>query len=102
MTLEERRLALIEEKRLRKSGVRIENPLAVCANCVRWNRHYAAADPASVPYCMPPYVPTPCGHCAYPRLKHKKETDTCEHFCTLKDMSEEEFMEEMNREWKLV
>ena len=102
MTKTERRNALFEERKLRQQGVKIEKPLKVCANCVRWRRHYAAADPASVPFCMPPYVPTKCGHCTYPRLKHREESDTCEQFLTLKDMSEEEFMEAMTREWQLL
>jgi len=102
MTKDQRRKALWEEKQLRKQGVKIENPVQACANCVRWHRHYAAADPACVPYCMPPYVPTPCGHCTYPRLKHRKENDTCEHFCALNGMPEEELMEAMNWEWQLL
>lgn len=95
MTKGQRKKALWEEKQLRKQGVKIDKPLEVCANCARWHRHYAEVDPASVPYCMPPFAPTPCGHCTYPRLKHREESDTCEHFLTLKDMSEEELMEAM-------
>ena len=102
MTKSERRDALRVERHRREQGFKIDKPLKVCANCVRWHRHYAAVDPASVPFCMPPYVPTPCGHCDYPRLKHREETDTCEHFLTLKDMSENELMEAMTREWQLL
>lgn len=108
MTLSERRAALIEEERLRKSGVKIEKPLAVCANCVYWIQHYVAGDPGRTIGYAPPFVPIPYGHCVcdcgrkYGQTKHKKAADTCDQFCTLKGMSEEELLKEMNREWKLV
>ena len=91
---------MFEEQKLRQQGVKIEEPLKVCANCVRWRRHYVAADPGSVSHYMPPYIPIKCGHCTYPGIKTREESDTCEHFLTLKSMTEEELMEEMTRTWQ--
>lgn len=101
MTLKERRDALAEEKRKRLCGNKIENPLEVCANCVHWIQHYVAADPWRPPGCTPPFIPITHGRCTCGRIKHRKEADTCENFSTLKDLTEEELTEAMNREWQL-
>lgn len=88
MTKRERIDALFEEKKRRILGHKIENPLKVCSNCVRWVRHYVKNDVSITGG----FVPIKCGHCTYPRLKSREEHDTCEHFCTFKDLPDGDFL----------
>jgi hypothetical protein len=46
----------------------------VCANCSHWMGHYVYIDRGNS------YVPLSCGHCRYPRLKHRRPGDTCVNF----------------------
>ena len=45
----------------------------VCANCKRYNQHYVYDEIFG-------YIACNCGHCPYPRLKHRTPGQTCEHF----------------------
>ncbi|MCI8601078.1 MAG: hypothetical protein HFE45_05730 [Oscillospiraceae bacterium] len=46
----------------------------VCANCRYYHLHY-------VPGEITPYAPCNCGHCTYPRFKHRYPGQPgCEHF----------------------
>lgn len=44
----------------------------VCANCKHFFPHYTAVHGHR--------SPVNCGHCAYPRIKHRKPAQSCEHF----------------------
>jgi hypothetical protein len=44
----------------------------VCANCKHYHMHYIK-DFRGMTVCM-------CGHCVYPRIKHRKPYDTCKKF----------------------
>jgi len=50
----------------------IEN---VCANCKHYHQHYSSGPALPSPYWVN------CGHCVFPRLKHRKPNcKGCEHF----------------------
>lgn len=45
-----------------------------CASCIHFRRHYIRFDEFR-------FTEVPCGHCVYPRLKHRRpDTPACVHF----------------------
>lgn len=45
-----------------------------CINCAHFRQHY-------VYWYENHYQPVPCGHCVYPRLKHRTpDTSVCVHY----------------------
>ena len=54
------------------SYIWIDDNEPVCANCAHYYDHYA--------YNGRHYIPCTCGHCVYPRIKHRKPTQSCERF----------------------
>ena len=45
----------------------------ICKNCVYFRQHYTISDEH--------YSELHCGHCTYPRMKHRKpDAKACEHF----------------------
>ena len=45
-----------------------------CATCIHFRRHYIHFDEFR-------FTEVPCGHCVYPRLKHRKpDTPACVHY----------------------
>ena len=62
--------------KLEKCPVVLEDP--VCGMCVHFRQHY-------VPLYGDLYTPISCGHCVYPRLKHrKKDAPACVHYIAAK------------------
>ncbi len=48
-----------------------------CGNCYYFRQHY-------VLFCGTRFDPIPCGHCVYPRLKHRNpNTYACVHYKAL-------------------
>lgn len=45
----------------------------VCSNCKHFHQHYGCGD-GRICY------PLNCGHCHYPRIKHRKPYQTCERW----------------------
>ena len=51
--------------------------IAMCANCMHYQQHYFRHSQG--------YLPLHCGHCKYPRCKHRTPTDVCDNFtCKIK------------------
>ena len=48
-----------------------------CINCEHFYQHYIKAGPPIFTVSM---QPLDCGHCSYPRMKHREAYDTCEYF----------------------
>ena len=45
-----------------------------CADCIHYRRHYIRFDEFR-------FTEVPCGHCVFPRLKHRKpHTPACNNF----------------------
>ena len=52
------------------------NPKRTCTQCVHYRRHYV--------FICGHYGEAMCGHCTYPRLKHRTpDTPACAHFFPL-------------------
>ncbi len=50
----------------------IEPSTEICLNCKHFHQHYSKSDSVM--------LALHCGHCAFPRMKFREVTDTCEHF----------------------
>ena len=56
---------------------------AKCRDCKHFRQHY-------VHFCETRYDPINCGHCVYPRLKHRQpKTTACIHFAKKPDTQAE-------------
>ena len=45
----------------------------ICKNCVHFRQHYSVSDDH--------YSELHCGHCSYPRMKHRKpDANVCDYF----------------------
>ena len=54
-----------------------DKEVAICANCTHFHQHYVRDGTG---YGLYQYIPTPYGHCVFPRMKNRNAYDTCKHF----------------------